>query len=126
MTQDKANKISLACKLLFAAGFGFLLIANPFGAIISALMAYCWTQCYSRPFTTFKESLRVNWRGFCFMGGILGMAVFYLVTKNAEANIVLVAFQAGFIGVLMGELVQKIVQSYVKADGQDGGADQTK
>jgi MFS family permease len=113
-----ARNIALALKLLFGAGWGFLIVGNIAGAILGGLFAYTLVVSYPRPFTTFRESLRVNWRSFCLLGGILGLIVVRYALHMAEAEAVLKAFSAGFVGVLCGEMFGGIIVGFASKNDQ--------
>jgi hypothetical protein len=114
MNRSTARNIALTIKILAGAGIGLLTIGNIAGGIIAGILAYVLVVSIPRPFTTFRESLRVNWRSFCVLGGLLGLAVEGFAFHLPEAIVVLRCFSAGFVGVLVGEMIGGILVGMAK------------
>ena len=92
MKSSTALAIAWALKLGLAAVFSAFVVGNVAGALLGALFAYCLVVAYPRPFTTLRESLRLNWRGFCMVAGLIGVGAFAVLDHGqlgAEAKVVL-------------------------------------
>jgi hypothetical protein len=114
MTIATARKIALALKLGFAAVWGYLLFHSVPGAGIAVVFAYILLQCYPRPFTTFKESLRVNWRSFVLFFVVAAAAILAFAYHYGAAMYVVNGFQAGFVGVVCGEVFQGFILDFAR------------
>ncbi|MBU6451128.1 MAG: hypothetical protein KGS72_05065 [Cyanobacteria bacterium REEB67] len=114
MTIETARKIVLGLKLGFAAVWGYLLFGSVAGAGVAVVFAYVLLQCYPRPFTTFKESLRVNWRSFALLGVVAAAAILALAFHIAAAMVLVKGFQTGFLGLVCGELFQAIILDFAR------------
>ena len=114
MTIETARKIVLSLKLGFAAIWGYLLFGGIAGAGAAIFFACILLQCYPRPFTTFKESLRANWRSFALIAVVAVAAILGLGLHIAAAMIVVTGFQAGFVGVVCGEVFQAIILDFAR------------
>lgn len=113
MQPSTARKVTLALILSIAAVVGFLTVGNFAGPILAAIFAYSISESYARPFTTLRESLRVNWRGFCLMAGIIGLIVLHFTLHLPEVDVAFRAFSAAFIGVMLGQMLGTILDGMV-------------
>ena len=131
MTRSTARKITLAMQILFGAGLGFLIVGNIVGSFVAGALAYAIVVSFPRPLKDFslaslRESLRVEWRFWCLVLGLVGLLVLHLVWHLTQVDIVMDAFRGAFVGVIFGEVLGKLVGDLAKddappADKQDGG-----